>query len=77
VRTAAAAVGYAQKFVPTKNIELVEGNPVWKHNCEQCASCIQYCPREAIQWGKKTVRRKRYRNSKVNVNELIGCILQD
>ena len=36
-----------------KNIELEEGRPVWLHHCKACQACIQYCPVEAIQHGKK------------------------
>lgn len=31
---------------------------------------FQYCPKQAIQWGNKTVKR-RYRNPNVKINELI------
>jgi Pyruvate/2-oxoacid:ferredoxin oxidoreductase delta subunit len=52
--------GICQKVCPVKNIKLENGKPVWLHHCEQCLACLQWCPTEAIQCGKNTVKRKRY-----------------
>jgi ferredoxin len=60
-----------ERICLANNIQFNDDKPSWKHNCEQCTACIQYCPKEAIQWGKKTARRKRYRNPNINVTELI------
>ncbi|MFT8312995.1 MAG: EFR1 family ferrodoxin [Clostridium sp.] len=60
-----------ERICPVNNIEFNTDNPIWKHNCEQCTACIQYCPNEAIQWDKKTINRRRYRNPNVDINELI------
>lgn len=61
-----------EKICPVNNIEFNTNKPIWKHNCEQCTACIQYCPNEAIQWRKRTRKRRRYRNPNVSINELIG-----
>ena len=42
------------------NITLKEGKPVWGGNCTQCMSCICRCPQEAIEFGKKSVGKRRY-----------------
>lgn len=61
-----------EKICPVNNIEFTQLNkPAWKHKCEQCTACIQFCPNEAIQWGSKTAKRKRYRNPNVTLAELI------
>jgi hypothetical protein len=60
-----------ERICPVNNIQINIDKPIWKHNCEQCAACIQYCPRQAIQWGEKTTKRKRYRNPNINVTELM------
>ncbi|MHB1395033.1 MAG: 4Fe-4S binding protein [Clostridia bacterium] len=31
------------KVCPVKNIKMVEGRPVWQHQCEQCFACVQWC----------------------------------
>ncbi len=54
-----------ETICPVQNIQIIGDKPVWQHRCEQCTACIQYCPSEALQWGKKTQNRKRYRNPNV------------
>ena len=39
---------------------------------EQCLACIQWCPQEAIQFGKKTPRYKRYHHPEVTVREMLA-----
>jgi Pyruvate/2-oxoacid:ferredoxin oxidoreductase delta subunit len=60
-----------ERICPVKNIECHSGEPAWKHSCEQCSACIQYCPRQAIEWGTKTAKRGRYQNPYIKVNELL------
>jgi ferredoxin len=62
--------GLCRKICPVANIELEAGRPVWLHHCAACQACIQYCPVEAIQYGKKTIGRKRYRHPQVLADEL-------
>lgn len=35
-------------------------------------ACIQYCPNEAIEYGKKTIGRKRYKNPNISLKEMIN-----
>ena len=63
--------GICSKICPVGNIDLVDGRPVWKGSCEQCMACIQWCPAEAIQHGKKTVKRRRYRHPDVKISDMI------
>lgn len=58
--------GICARICPVKNIMMVDNKPHWNGYCEQCMTCIQYCPKEAIQYGNKTIKRKRYRNPNVN-----------
>lgn len=59
-----------EKICPVGNIELIDGKPVWKMNCQQCMGCIQFCPNNAIQIGDKTKERGRYKNPYVTVEKL-------
>ena len=52
--------GLCAKICPATTITLVDGKPVWDKKCYQCLSCINNCPKFAIQYGKKTEQRKRY-----------------
>lgn len=55
---------------PVKNIIMADGRPVWQHQCEQCFACLQWCPKEAIQFGTKTSGRKRYHHPDVRLTDM-------
>ena len=63
--------GTCAKVCPVQNIKIIDKKPVWLHNCEQCFACLQWCPEEAIQCGKSTLGRKRYRNPYVKLQDFI------
>lgn len=65
--------GVCVAVCPCSNIGLQAGRPVWRHRCEQCLSCIQWCPRKAIQYGKRTQRYERYHHPEVALGEMIAA----
>lgn len=71
VAAACTSCGICERICPVKNITLEAGKPVWHGNCEQCLACIQWCPEECIQYGKKTKNRERYHHPEVNVNDMV------
>lgn len=70
VTDACTSCGTCAAVCPAGNIELVGGRPVWKNRCEVCCGCIHLCPAKAIQAGKKTAARLRYRNPEITPAEL-------
>ena len=52
--------GKCAQRCPLNNIRLADGKPVWGDACTHCMACIAGCPREAIEYGKKTVGKPRY-----------------
>jgi len=60
-----------KKICPCGNIDLKAGKPIWLHHCEQCLACIQWCPKEAIQYGKRTPRYERYHHPEVTLEDMI------
>lgn len=64
--------GLCEKICPVNNIRLENGIPVWMHHCQQCVACLQWCPQEAIQYGKSTVGRKRYRHPDIKASDIIA-----
>lgn len=54
--------GYCAENCPVKNIRMEEQKPVWQHQCEFCLSCISFCPKSAVQMGRKTKGKPRYQN---------------
>lgn len=52
--------GLCEKKCPLGNVEIKDGRPVWKGNCTHCMACICSCPAEAIEYGKKSIGKRRY-----------------
>jgi ferredoxin len=62
--------GLCLKICPTHNIKLNKGKPEWKsESCEMCLSCLHLCPKKAIEYGKITKRRNRYKNPYIKIEE--------
>jgi len=68
--------GICEKICPALNISLVDGKPVWQHRCEQCFACIQWCPEEAIQYGRGTAKKKRYHHPDITLKDMLACVPQ-
>ncbi|MDA8126191.1 MAG: EFR1 family ferrodoxin [Deltaproteobacteria bacterium] len=64
--------GICKAICPCGNIDLAGGKPLWRHHCEQCLACLQWCPPEAIQFGKKTPGFERYRHPEVKLPEMLA-----
>ena len=65
------ACSICTKICSCGNIEMKADRPVWLHHCEQCLACIQWCPQEAIQFGKRTHRYERYHHPDVKLKDMI------
>jgi ferredoxin len=63
--------GICKAICPSGNIDLSGKKPTWLHHCEQCLACIQWCPQEAIQFGKKTPRYKRYHHPEITLRDML------
>ena len=48
------------KLCPLVNITMQDGRPVWNGHCTQCQSCIAVCPVDAIEFGRRTRKKRRY-----------------
>lgn len=57
--------GLCAKVCVLNNITYTDGYPKWNGNCTHCAACIAKCPVNAIEYGKKTIGKKRYLLSKL------------
>lgn len=63
--------GICSKVCPVHNISMNNKKPAWNRHCEQCFACLQWCPQEAIEYGKKSVGKKRYHHPDVTVKEMM------
>lgn len=52
--------GDCARHCPTNNIKMIDDRPRWGDDCTHCMACINRCPVEAIEYGKKTVGKRRY-----------------
>ncbi|MCX5832801.1 MAG: EFR1 family ferrodoxin [Deltaproteobacteria bacterium] len=64
--------GICKAICPSGNSALPGDRPAWLHHCEQCLACIQWCPQEAIQFGKKTPRYKRYHHPEIILRDMLA-----
>lgn len=46
---------------PLNNVTLKNGKPEWGKNCTHCMACISVCPKVAVEYGKDSVNRPKYR----------------
>ncbi len=53
--------GACEKLCPYNNISVADGKVTWGDKCTHCMACICYCPHEAIEYGKKSVGKRRYK----------------
>lgn len=58
---ACTACGACVGLCPLENIRLADGRPVWGKNCTHCMACVSGCPQGAIECGKGTRGKRRYR----------------
>lgn len=52
--------GICEQSCPMANIRLKDGKPTWGDQCTHCMACICKCPKEAIEYGKKSKGKVRY-----------------
>ena len=62
--------GLCAEVCPVCNIKMEDRRPVWQHACERCLACIHWCSCEAIEYGKKTVGRRRYHNPNIKIENI-------
>lgn len=61
VSDACVGCGICARGCIMSNITIEEGRPVWHGNCTHCMACICGCPKEAIEYGKASVGKPRYK----------------
>lgn len=60
-----------EKICPVNNITIESNKPKWNGKCVDCMACINICPKKAINIGKSTIKKNRYRNPYIEANELL------
>ena len=62
--------GICRDCCPAKNITINNGRPEFQSRCEACVSCIQHCPKKAINYAQKTQNRRRYAHPQITCEEI-------
>ena len=52
--------GKCAAVCPLGNIELKDKRPVWGDRCTHCMACISLCPKQAVEYGRRTQGKLRY-----------------
>ena len=63
--------GTCRDICPVNNIIIKNKSVKWNNNCEKCLACIQWCPKQAIQFDNDTLKRTRYHHPNVKLSEMI------
>jgi ferredoxin len=63
--------GNCAKICPRSNIVIEQNRPVFKHNCELCHACIQWCQNFAIRHPDFDSSLKQYHHPAVHRRDLI------
>lgn len=66
---ACIACGKCVQACPLGNIRLQAGKPVWGDTCTHCMACIAYCPKTAVEYGRKSAGKPRYTLEKAKKDE--------
>lgn len=71
VSDACVKCGICEKVCPVGNIGRDgTGRPTFRHHCEQCLACVQFCPKNAINCKDKTQNRRRYTHPAIQYTDL-------
>ena len=64
--------GNCIKICPCSNIVIEDNRPTFKHNCELCHACIQWCPNIAIQHPNFDRNLKQYHHPAIHIADIIA-----
>lgn len=63
--------GRCAKLCPVNNIKVTYNSVTFSNKCQQCMSCIQWCPQHAINYLDKTQGRQQYHNPEVKLMDML------
>jgi ferredoxin/flavodoxin len=58
------------RVCPVENIKMSDDRIIFDEHCELCLACMHSCPQKAINYGVKTINKKRYINPNIDIEEL-------
>lgn len=71
-RAACSHCGLCQRICPVNNIQIEKGEVRFGEHCALCFACINYCPRQAIRFGRLHPRKEtQYRFPGVTAEDIM------
>lgn len=61
VEDSCVGCGKCERVCPLGNITMEGKRPRWGSRCTHCMACINQCPKDAVEYGKATAGKIRYR----------------
>ena len=61
VSDACNGCGKCERNCVKGNIAIIDGKPAWRGHCTHCMACICGCPKKAIEYGRGTKNKVRYK----------------
>ena len=58
--------GHCARICPMKNIKVTAKEVKFRNTCAGCLACFNRCPKGAINYGTRTIGKKRYQNPEVD-----------
>jgi ferredoxin/flavodoxin len=68
------ACGTCENVCQVKNIKIIGSRPNFKHNCQRCMACFQYCPSNALKVNGKPLNKPKYFHPDYPAKEFIRII---
>lgn len=63
--------GVCEKVCPVGNISFEGKTHVFRHNCQRCMACVQYCPKSAFVINNKPMNKSKYTFPEITLKEII------
>ncbi|HMK47510.1 MAG TPA: EFR1 family ferrodoxin [Methanocella sp.] len=65
--------GTCVKICPTNNVTLETDNKkvTWGSNCAHCQACFHWCPKQAVEIGKKSAGIARYHHPEISLKDIL------
>jgi len=63
--------GTCVKVCPTDNVRLSDKKVTWGSNCAHCQACFHWCPRQAVEIGKKSPGIARYHHPEISLKDIL------
>ncbi|MCD8325310.1 MAG: EFR1 family ferrodoxin [Lachnospiraceae bacterium] len=63
--------GICEKICQAGNIHLTDKGVEWGHDCQQCMTCIMWCPQKAVRHPNVPEKRRRYHHPDITLADMI------